>query len=138
MSYINHNVNFNMLFLVLLATTSLVLSTVFFQVKYDQVVNEYNAKAEEMAKLAEDLQLHQNALGKVNDALKLAQEREDAFGKITAKLTTNKRTDSLIDSGSASSIFKSIRKNPAGTVVNNAFSARPKQSSTALNGWGTF
>ena len=123
-----------MLFLVLLATSFLVLSTVFFQIKYDQVVQEYNMKADALVQLSDNLQAHQDALGKVSDALKLAQEREAAFGKITAKMSAERTTQA-----STPSVYIPLKKNnPAGTVVNSGFTARPGRASTALNGWGIF
>ncbi len=134
MRYIDHNVNFGMLFLVLLASSFLVLSTLFFQMKYDQVVQEYNVKADALVKVSEDLEAHQDALGKVSDALKLAQEREVAFGKITARVSAEQSTQA-----SASRTYMPPKKNnPVGTVVNSGFTARPGRASTALNGWGIF
>lgn len=133
-NYINHNVNFSMLFLVLLATSFLVLSTVFFQMKYDQVVQDYNVKANELVKLSDDLQAHQNALGKVSNALKLAQEREAAFGKITAKISAERITQN----GVPSMYIPPKKNNPIGTVVNSGFTSRPGRTATTLNGWGIF
>src|SRR3989344_3888220 len=91
MSFINHNINLGLLFLILMTTTMLVTSAVFFQVKYDQVVQDYNSQAGLIDELGDELQFHQSALGKVNDALKLAQERESALSSITAKISAERQ-----------------------------------------------
>ena len=135
MSFINHNVNLGLLFLILMTTTMLVTSAVFFQVKYDQVVQDYNSQASLMDELADELQFHQNALGKVNDALKLAQERETALNSITAKITAERQKRTSRES-QPEILKKPQRQNPPGTEVNMAFASRPQK--TALAGFAGF
>lgn len=136
MSFINHNVNLGLLFLILMTTTMLVTSAVFFQVKYDQVVQDYNSQASLMDELADELQFHQNALGKVNDALKLAQERESALNSITAKITAERQKRTSRTEAQPEVVKKPQRQNPPGTEVNMAFASRPQR--TALAGFGGF
>ncbi|MBI4016208.1 MAG: hypothetical protein HY363_00770 [Candidatus Aenigmarchaeota archaeon] len=131
MSFINHNVNLGLLFLILMTTTMMVTSAVFFQVKYDQVVQEYNSQVSLMDELADELQFHQSALGKVNDALKLAQEREQALRSITAKISSERQKRTSRVDASAPVVRQSVRQNPAGTEVNLAFASRPKSSAFA-------
>ncbi|MBI4148486.1 hypothetical protein HY490_04305 [Candidatus Woesearchaeota archaeon] len=140
MSFIQHNVNFGLMFLILLATTMLVGATVFFQVKYDQVVTDYNQQADLLDDLADELQFHQSALGKVNDALKVAQEREAALGQITARISAERQriARNPIRANDESPTRLPVRKNPEGVTVNSAFASRPNRASTSLNGWGAF
>lgn len=129
MGYINHNINTGLLFLVLMTATMMVTATVFFQAKYDQLVGEYNHQASTTQALASELQIHQSALSDVNSALRLAQDREQALGKITANLAAPITRE-------ASNTLPSPKTNPTGVVVNEGFSARPRRAATVLNGWG--
>ncbi len=140
MTYINHNVNVGLLFLIVMTTVSLISSTVFFQIKYDEVVKEYNSQADLIDDLAVELQVRQDALGKINNALKLAQERESALGQITARISAERERAARnpIRTTEAASVHIPKRENPPGVEVNSAFTQRPKRGGYAFDGFGSF
>lgn len=135
MSFINHNINLGLLFLILMTSTMMVTSAVFFQVKYDQVVQEYNSQSGLMDELADELQFHQSALGKVNDALKLAQEREQALSSITSRITAERQKRASRVDAEALVVRQPAKQNPPGAEVNMAFASRPKSAFAGFAGF---
>ena len=126
MSYIKHNVNMSLLFLVLFTATSLVGATVFFQHKFDSMVNAYNGQIAQMNDLADELNLKQSALQDAEKNLALRQAREDKLNQINQKLAS-----SVEQPTGAVTVDKS-KPRVISTSIGEGFTASPKRSGWAF------
>ena len=133
MSYIRHNVNIYLLFLILFTATSLVGATVFFQQKFDSMVNAYDSQIGQMNGLAQELSLKQSALQDAERDLELRQAREEKLNQINQKLASSveQPKETIAAPTAAVTVDKSkpVVRNLA-TSVGEGFLARPKK-----NGW---
>ncbi len=123
----------SLLFLVLFTATSLVGATVFFQHKFDSMVNAYNGQIAQMNNLAQELDLKQSALQDAEKDIALKQAREDKLNQINQKLASSveQPKETLAQPTAAVTVDKSkpvVRS--LATSVGEGFTARPKK-----NGW---
>lgn len=132
MSYIKHNVNMSLLFLLLFTATSFVGATVFFQQKFDNMVADYNSQIDEMNGLAQELSLKQSALADAEKDLELRQAREDKLNKINQKLASAVAEQPAAPT--AAVVKEQGPRQVPQTFTGTGFSARPRRGSYAYLG----
>ena len=77
--FINKNVNLVLLFLVVLAITLMVGTTVYFENSFENVNKKYNDKLTELNKISDQLSTYQVLLNQTKKDLTLKAEREEDF-----------------------------------------------------------
>ncbi|OYT32660.1 hypothetical protein B6U93_01025 [Candidatus Woesearchaeota archaeon ex4484_78] len=90
MSFINKNASIVLLVFLLISAAALVGATVFFQLNFDKINNEYSAKISQLKQASEELQVQQELLSKVKEELALKSAREEEFSEKFSSVRSEK------------------------------------------------
>jgi len=90
MGFITKNANMILLFLIVLSAVSLVGATVFFQMNFEKINNEYSQKVQQLQVVSKDLQTQQSLLDKIKSELSIKTERETQLGEKFTEVKTTK------------------------------------------------
>ena len=81
MSFLDQNANFGLLVLVAVIALALVGVTLFFQEKFNQVNEEYDAKVKSLEDATSSLSKTQGTLEELNEDLGVKEQREETLSK---------------------------------------------------------
>lgn len=90
MGFITKNANIILLFLILLSSVALVLSTVFFQSNFDSINEEYQTKMMELDKASQELNTTVRILENYRDELEMKDSREKEISEQYTVVQTEK------------------------------------------------
>ena len=81
MGFLDHNANFGLLILVAVIALALVGVTLFFQEKFDEVNQDYDAKVKSLEEATESLVTSQSEMEDLSETLDVKEQREVTLSK---------------------------------------------------------
>lgn len=92
MSFITKNANSILLLLLIISSAALIGATIFFQLNFERINDEYNYKLSELQKVSTELETHQELLNKIKSELSVKTAREQEFSEKYTDIRTTKET----------------------------------------------
>lgn len=134
MSYITRNANLLLLFLIFVIASSLVGATVYFQDRFNDINEEYDAKLAELNNVTAQVESYRDVLQKAQVELELKENREEQFTEkyTQAKAQTDElsATKSQLEQELADATQQLSTKNAQITDLNSQVSALNSQLNT--------
>ena len=90
MGFIRKNANIILLFLLVISSAALIGATVFFQLNFDRLNEEYNYKMTQLSSVSRELQSQQDLLENVKQELSLKTAREEEFSEKYTEVRSTK------------------------------------------------